>query len=77
LGVGCEEIFTTTKIEPTVRPQDLTVLQWCTLAHAYEEWLKTHPEVQSHFLFSHFLCFVYEKFIGSAGSQDVSVKDEE
>lgn len=44
LGEGCEEIFTIANIDSKVRPQDLTVAQWCTLAKTYENWLKTHPE---------------------------------
>ena len=43
LGDNCKEIFEIAKIDTKARPQDLTVLQWCTLAHTYENWLKSHP----------------------------------
>eukprot|EP00026_Physarum_polycephalum_P010206 Phypoly_transcript_10361.p1 GENE.Phypoly_transcript_10361~~Phypoly_transcript_10361.p1 ORF type:complete len:345 (+),score=29.13 Phypoly_transcript_10361:102-1136(+) len=49
LGEGCEEIFTTTEIDPRVRPQNLTVKQWCTLARAYQDWLKAHPKELAKF----------------------------
>jgi hypothetical protein len=47
--VGSEVIFEKAKVDPKLRPQDISVLKWCKLGNAYEEWLKVNPNEMKRF----------------------------